>query len=160
MNYVQNLMLDQSAQSDQRLPKRICLQSKTVRQSCVKNSQCRGYVHFKKSVKAWLYETPAGRDRRELFTALWEENVEKLTAILSDLLFDTISYHDYRENRQAAVIEAKWTDREFRLEEECEAALRQIEEKQYAVRIARAGFEKVGKLGIAFFEKQCLVRKG
>lgn len=115
---------------------------------------------FKKSVKAWLYETPAGRDRRELFTALWEENAEKLTAILSDLLFDTISYHDYRENRQAAVIEAKWTDREFRLEEECEAALRQIEEKQYAVRIARAGFEKVGKLGIAFFEKQCLVRKG
>lgn len=51
MNYVQNLMLDQSAQSDQRLPKRICLQSKTVRQSCVKNSQCRGYVHFKKVLK-------------------------------------------------------------------------------------------------------------
>ena len=64
------------------------------------------------------------------------------------------------QRKQAAVIEAKWTDREFRLEEECEAALRQIEEKQYAVRIARAGFEKVGKLGIAFFEKQCLVRKG
>ena len=53
---------------------------------------------FQKSVKAWFTETSRRSNRDELFAALWSGDTEKLTAILSDLLFDTISYHDYRES--------------------------------------------------------------
>ena len=116
--------------------------------------------------------------------------------LLSDLLFDTISYYDYREsfyhafltglvsgagyqvesncengpgrsdlvirdrrNRRAVVIEAKWTDSENKLEQECEEALRQIADRQYAKKVERSGYRQVRSLGIAFFKKQCLVRK-
>lgn len=151
---------------------------------------------FKKSVKSWFYERTAASDRRELFAALWSGDEEKLTTVLSNLLFDTISYHDYREsfyhaflaglfsnaghqvesnyenglgrsdlvikdhkNRRAAVIEAKRAEVESQLEAECHDALRQIEEKQYARRIERLGFQKVEKFGIAFFQKTCFVKK-
>lgn len=127
---------------------------------------------------------------------MWSGDTEKLTAILSDLLFDTISYHDYREsfyhafltglvsgagyqvesnyengfgradlvirdrrNRRAAVIEAKWTDSEKKLEQECGNALRQIAERQYAKKTERSGYREVWSYGIAFYKKQCLVRK-
>ncbi len=151
---------------------------------------------FQKSVKAWFTETSRRSNRDELFAALWSGDTEKLTAILSDLLFDTISYHDYREsfyhafltglvsgagyqvesnyengfgradlvirdrrNRRAAVIEAKWTDFEKKLEQECGNALRQIAERQYAKKTERSGYREVWSYGIAFYKKQCLVRK-
>lgn len=151
---------------------------------------------FQKSVKAWFTETSRRSNRDGLFAALWSGDTEKLTAILSELLFDTISYHDYRENfyhafliglvsgagyqvesnyenglgradlvirdrrnRRAAVIEAKWTDSEKKLEQECGNALRQITERQYAKKTERSGYREVWSYGIAFYKKQCLVRK-
>lgn len=151
---------------------------------------------FRKSVKEWFNDRSAGSDRRELFCALWKADTEKLTGIISDILFDTISYHDYREsfyhafltglfskagyqvasnyenglgrsdivikdrkNRQAAVIEAKVADSESRMESECVEALRQIEERQYARTLERSGYRRVTRLGICFWQKQCLVRK-
>ena len=151
---------------------------------------------FKRSVMAWFREKTRDGGREELFTALWDGNAEKLTEIISDLLFDTISYHDYREsfyhafltgllsaagyavesnyenglgrsditlkdrkNRRAAVIEAKWTQNESRLDAECDSALGQIEEKQYAGKLERAGFRTVIRLGIAFCQKKCLVKR-
>lgn len=129
--------------------------------------------------------------------ALWGGDADRLTGILSDLLFDTISYHDYREsfyhaflvglvsnagyrvesnyengngrsdiiirdrkNRRAVVIEAKAADSERRMEEACESALQQIEEKQYAKAVGRSGYKQTGRLGIAFWKKKCLVRAG
>ena len=152
---------------------------------------------FKKSVKAWLMETTAQKDRNELFAALWDENAQRLTELISDLLFDTISYHDYaesfyhafltglfsnagyrvesnyenglgrsdlvvkdRRNRRAVVLEAKRTYYEDQMENACEEALSQIREKQYAEKVERDGYEKAGRLGIAFFQKKCLVKKG
>lgn len=53
---------------------------------------------FRKSVAEWFIRKAAKRDRKELFEALWAGNDEKLTILLSDLLFDTISYHDYAES--------------------------------------------------------------
>ncbi len=151
---------------------------------------------FKKSVKSWFRDKQVERDRSAFFQALWTGDAEKLTAMISDLLFDTISYHDYREsfyhafltgllanagygvrsnyetglgrsdiiikdrkNRRAVVIEAKWTDDESRLDKECDDALRQIEEKRYAEEIQRAGFRTVEKLGVAFCQKTCLVKR-
>ena len=152
---------------------------------------------FKKSVKAWLMETTAQKDRNELFAALWDENAQRLTELISDLLFDTISYHDYaesfyhafltglfsnagyrvesnyenglgrsdlvvkdRRNRRAVVLEAKRTYYEDQMENACEDALSQIREKQYAEKVERDGYKKAGRLGIAFFQKKCLVKKG
>ncbi|NBI64118.1 hypothetical protein D3Z38_13900 [Clostridiales bacterium] len=150
---------------------------------------------FKNSVKAWFCQKSMISDCRELFADLWTGDAEKLTKLLSDLLFDTIIYHDYREsfyhaflvglvsnagyqvesnyenglgrsdlvikdpeNRRAVVIEAKWTDEEAQLEAECRNALRQIEEKRYAQKVVRLGFQRVEKFGIAFFQKTCLMR--
>ena len=124
-----------------------------------------------------------------------ERDAEKLTGLLSNLLFDTISYHDYaesfyhafvtgllvnagyivesnyenglgrsdivikdRRNRRAVVIEAKIASSEDLLEKECQDALQQIEEKQYAKKIERSGFREVIQYGIAFYKKECLVR--
>lgn len=152
---------------------------------------------FRKSVKAWFLEKSAASDRSGLFGALWNADEEKLTELISDLLFDTISYYDYgesfyhaflaglvsnagyqvesnyenglgrsdivikdRKNRRAVVIEAKQTDREEELEKECDDALQQIENQQYARKVERAGYYKVGRLGIAFWKKKCLVKNG
>lgn len=118
-----------------------------------------------------------------------------LTERISDLLFDSISYFDYREsfyhafltgmfsnagyavtsnyeagvgrsdlvvkdrkNRRAVVIEAKWARSQEQMEEECVRALRQIEEKEYAKGVEREGYRQVVRLGIAFFQKKCLVK--
>ena len=53
---------------------------------------------FRKSVLNCLQENNIYSDRKELFEALWKGDSEKLTELISDLLFDTISYHDYAES--------------------------------------------------------------
>lgn len=53
---------------------------------------------FRKSVVEWFNKKTSGSDRREFFEALWSGNDRKLTELLSDLLFDTISFHDYAES--------------------------------------------------------------
>lgn len=150
---------------------------------------------FRKSVVEWFYDKSINSDRRELFEALWNGNASKLTELLSDLLFDTISFHDYaesfyhafvtglvasagyivesnyenglgrsdivikdRRNRRAVVIEAKIASSEDKMETECQNAINQIEENQYARKIERSGFRKVVRYGIAFYKKECLVK--
>ncbi len=81
---------------------------------------------FKKSVKAWLMETTAQKDRK---------------------------------NRRAVVLEAKRTYDEDKLESDCDEALAQIQKKRYAEKAERDGYKNVGRLGIAFFQKKCLVKK-
>lgn len=53
---------------------------------------------FKKSVMQWFQETTTDSDRTKLFHAMWSERPEELTIMISDLLFMTISYHDYAES--------------------------------------------------------------
>lgn len=150
---------------------------------------------FRKSVVEWFNKKAAGSDRREFFEALWSGDTKKLTELLSDLLFNTISYHDYaesfyhafvtglvasagyivesnyenglgrsdivikdRRNRRAVAIEVKIASSEDRLETECQNAINQIEENQYARKIERSGFRKVVRYGIAFYKKECLVK--
>lgn len=59
---------------------------------------------FRKSVKSWLTEKSLVSDRRELFFALWNGEAEKLTNLISDMLFNTISYFDYQESFYHAFI--------------------------------------------------------
>lgn len=59
---------------------------------------------FRKSIQNWLAEKPIYSDRSELFSALWDGDAKRLTELISDLLFDTISYFDYQENFYHAFI--------------------------------------------------------
>ena len=53
---------------------------------------------FRKSVVRWFDERIAVRDRSELFKALWNEDAGRLSDLILELLFETISYHDYAES--------------------------------------------------------------
>ena len=58
--------------------------------------------------------------------------------------------------RVGIVIEIKYAH-EGNLENACAEALRQIEERKYAVGLQRRGMKKILKYGIAFCEKECMV---
>ena len=125
---------------------------------------------FRKSVVRWFDERIAVRDRSELFKALWNKDAGRLSDLISELLFETISYHDYAESfyhaflvglfanagyivesnyesglgrpdlvikdkkkRQAAIMEMKIADSLESMQKAEERALKQIEEKGYAV---------------------------
>ena len=53
---------------------------------------------FSDTVKAWFEDKIEAEDRREFFREWWDGEDEKLTDEVSDILFDTISYFDYRED--------------------------------------------------------------
>lgn len=59
--------------------------------------------------------------------------------------------------RTGIVIELKYAEGGS-LEASCETALKQIEERKYAVSLQRRGMKRILKYGIAFYEKECLVR--
>ena len=59
-------------------------------------------------------------------------------------------------DRVGIVIELKYAD-DGNLENACEEALGQIEEKKYAEGLKRRGTKKIIKYGIAFWEKECMV---
>lgn len=150
---------------------------------------------FGETVKIWFEDTIGARDRRDFFKEWWNGEDEKLTRDVSDILFDTISYFDYKEDfyhafvtglfsgagyevksnseqgkgradiivkercrRRAIVIEAKWSDKNSSLERECEAALKQIREKQYTKQLRIEGFKTILCYGAAFLGKECMVK--
>ncbi|MCC8047387.1 MAG: hypothetical protein LIP12_18195 [Clostridiales bacterium] len=48
-------------------------------------------------MQAWFETSIKSRDRSELFNEWWSGEDEKLTEDVSDILFDTISYYDYKK---------------------------------------------------------------
>ena len=53
---------------------------------------------FASSVDEWFSERIRKDNRKELFDALWAGDAAKLSETISQYLFDTISYYDYRED--------------------------------------------------------------
>ena len=53
---------------------------------------------FSSCVDTWFQETVTKSDRKPLFDALWSGDAEKLSEIISQFLFETISYLDYKED--------------------------------------------------------------
>lgn len=53
---------------------------------------------FADTIKAWFTDTVEAADRKEFFEEWWNGEDEKLTESVTDILFDTISYFDYRED--------------------------------------------------------------
>ena len=66
-------------------------------------------IIFRKTVVEWFRTRVATLDRNELFHAMWSGDAEKATTIISDLLFDTISFHDYKEDFYHAFIAGIFT---------------------------------------------------
>lgn len=60
-------------------------------------------------------------------------------------------------NGRVAVFEAKYTKSREKLEDACEAALRQIDERMYAKEY-EDDYDEIRCYGIAFFRKRCLVK--
>ena len=150
---------------------------------------------FATTVKKWFSDSAQGWNRAALFRAMWSGDAETLTDEINDLLYKTISYHDYKEDfyhaflagilagtgcavksnrehgegrsdvvvynmekRQVAIFEAKYAKTLDGLEASCEAALRQIEDRQYAKDFAD-DYDDILCYGIAFYKKRCLVKK-
>lgn len=63
-----------------------------------------------------------------------------------------------RENRRVLIIEAKRSKKEDDMPADCLNALKQIDEKEYAVNFS--GYNYILKYGIAFFQKKAMVIKG
>ncbi len=53
---------------------------------------------FKTTVVTWFEDKVRATDRSELFEALWNLQEEECSKILSRMVFDTISYNDYKED--------------------------------------------------------------
>lgn len=150
---------------------------------------------FEKTIAAWFKDSVSTDDRKQLFDTLWSGNAEKATELLSDLLFQTISYHDYKESyyhafltglfagvgyatesnyeygegrpdiivrddrhRKIMVIETKCADTKTAMETSCENAIRQIKRERYAEEFYE-DYRTVLCYGVAFFKKNCLVKK-
>ncbi len=78
---------------------------------------------FRKSVVRWFDEQIAVRDRSSLFIALWNEDVSSLSELISDLLFETISYHDYAESFYHAFLAGLFTNAGYIVESNYESGL-------------------------------------
>ena len=53
---------------------------------------------FADTVVEWFKDNMKEMNRKPLMTALWDGEENKATAMLTDLLFQTISYHNYKED--------------------------------------------------------------
>ena len=78
---------------------------------------------FRKSVVRWFDERIAVRDRSSLFKALWNEDISSLSELISDLLFETISYHDYAESFYHAFLAGLFTNAGYIVESNYESGL-------------------------------------
>ena len=78
---------------------------------------------FRKSVMGWLQEKVLYSNREEVFTALWKGEAQKLTELLTDLLFDTISYHDYGESFYHAFLAGLFSGAGYVVESNYESGL-------------------------------------
>lgn len=150
---------------------------------------------FRETVAEWFRESMEVLDRRELFQALWGGEEKKAEEWLSDILFETISYHDYKESyyhafmagifsgagyavesnreyglgrpdivvkdvrkRKALILEIKCSDNEEEMDRDCQKALGQIDARAYAGGFLH-GYREVLCYGIAFYRKQCMLKK-
>ena len=58
------------------------------------------------------------------------------------------------------MIEIKAADNLQSMEKECQAALRQIEDREYRKRLEEEGFKNIWTYGFCFWKKEAMVRRG
>ena len=78
---------------------------------------------FKNSIDQWFSAKSASCNYGKLWQSLWSADTEDLGRQLSDLLFDTISYHDYSESFYHAFLTGLFSGTEYVLESNYENGL-------------------------------------
>lgn len=79
---------DEVAEDDMLKPGEVCL--------VIPNEEVK--TIFEDTIVRWFKDTMRAENLTPLMLALWEGNGGKATRIVSDLLFKTISYHNYKED--------------------------------------------------------------
>ena len=137
-------------------------------------------------VDEWFSENIRKSSRKTLFHAIWTGDADMLSEQISQYLFDTISYYDYREdyyhaflagllsgagyivksNRESGTGRADilLLDRKNRraavfedMEKAAESALEQMQAMEYGDDLQ--GYREIIRYGIAFFRKDAVVMK-
>ena len=151
---------------------------------------------FQETVASLFKETLDLSRQKTLMDALWSGDEETASRIMSDFLWDTISYMDYhenyyhaflaglfvgrgyetesnkeaglgrpdlqlfdRKNRRVMIMEIKRSGSQEQMQTDCEAALEQIRERDYAKGLD-PGYRTVLCYGISFYRKTALVKQG
>lgn len=66
-----------------------------------------------------------------------------------------IDFRDKR-NRRCMIIEAKHSDSEKEMSHDCDKAIKQLRDNQYALKLT--GYRQVLRYGIAFYQKQAMIK--
>lgn len=77
-------------------------------------------TEFESTVKAWFEEQIVSRDRRDFFKAWWNGDEETLTREVSDILFDTISYFNYKEDYYQGFVSGLFSGAGFEVKSDLE----------------------------------------
>ncbi len=78
---------------------------------------------FEETIATWFADTMQQSDRKVLFEAFWDGNDERVTKIISDILFETISYYDYKEDYYHAFLAGIFTGAGYAVESNKEYGL-------------------------------------
>lgn len=134
-------------------------------------------------------------NRKALFDAVWNKDMDKLTKEISTLLRMTISYYDYREDfyhaflagifagagymvesnkehgegrsdvvvydsidGRVVIFEAKYSKTIDAMDQDCQAAIKQIDQRMYAKEYEDS-CDEVICYGISFYKKRCTILK-
>lgn len=148
---------------------------------------------FRNTVVKYFSDHVNADRQKAMMNALWDGDEEKASEIISDFLWQTISYMDYSEDyyhafltgifvgrgysvssnkerglgrpdiiltdddrRRALIIEAKRSADKDHMERDCDIALKQITDREYAKDLEDY---QVSCYGIAFYRKNALVKK-
>ena len=71
---------------------------------------------FARCVDEWFRDRVRTSDRKELFEALWTCDADALSRIISQYLFRTISYYDYKEDYYHAFLAGLLSDDDYLVE--------------------------------------------
>ena len=151
--------------------KRICSDSATY--SDISNSIRLKLVNkeikslFVKTISEWFKENIVGEDRTVLFNAVWQGDADTISDEVSGYLNDTISYFDYHENFYHAFLAGLFSGvKGIGVESNRESGTGRTDvvvkypRKRYVAIFELKKAETVFKYGVAFHEKNCLVKKG
>ncbi|MBQ3565798.1 MAG: PD-(D/E)XK nuclease domain-containing protein, partial [Oscillospiraceae bacterium] len=69
-----------------------------------------------------------------------------------------ITLLEQRRHKLAVIIEIKVADEFSQLEQKCDEALQQIEDKQYDMPLKKDCYQKIIKYGVAFNKKSCMIK--
>ena len=78
---------------------------------------------FADTIATWFTDIIKNSDRQSLFDAFWSGNEKQATELVTDLLFDTISYYDYKEDYYHAFLAGIFTGAGYAVESNREYGL-------------------------------------